>query len=167
MTDYSNMVRIILKLLGVGLVVYSAVTLSTYIPAIVDSSTPVTWSLVLAHAAPTIITCLFGIFLWLFPAKVADTIVLPNVDIKNVDGEWDAKVERIGVTILGIFLLYRALSDVAFNVTGYVTNAPTIRNQVDFQASLAATTLEFILALFLVLGASGITNTLRKLRATN
>lgn len=167
MINYGSTVRILLKLFGVGLVVYSAVTFSTYIPAIVDNSAPLDWGMVLAHASPTIITCFIGIFLWLFPTMVVNTIVLPSLDLKNIGGEWDTKAERIGVTILGLFLLFRALSDLVFNVASYIIDAPAVKIQMNFQVAMITTIVEFILAVFLMLGSTGITNTIRKLRASN
>ena len=110
----------------------------------------------------TLVPLLFGTFLWRFPAGVANTIVHPGLPPAT---EWAVTLERIGMSLLGVFLLFQSLSGLASHVTIYRALRAVEHNAArDFYPVLVARIVQAAFALVLVLGSEGIVNALARLR---
>ena len=79
-------------------------------------------------------------------------------------------LERVGIRILGIYLLYHGISDLVTNLTSY-RQAVAMRDIAfskvevsNIKVALIATGAELFMAIFLILGAKGVTNIVRKIR---
>jgi hypothetical protein len=164
--DYSSLVRLVVKLSGVGLIVYGALTLSLYLPAIlsfqrqgdIGGTLPYVFSL----SAPFLI----GSFLWWFPATVTNSIIRFDPSAEPKTG-WSEEFERVGVSLLGLYLFFVGVSDIIYHalvhrakteVLGY-GGAPS-----EFPALMAATVVEIVLAILFMLKSRGVVNLLRKAR---
>lgn len=166
--DYNSAVRLALKLFGVVLIVYGAVTLASYLPSLISLRDGDTYVQVLPYAVPMLAPFIFGSLLWLFPATIANTIVpLPSSQKTPAKTDWAADLERVGVSLLGLYLFYQAVSDILYHIIAYRAKAAALggtRGPDDFPALVATTIVEFVLALFLMLRSKGIVNLLRKAR---
>jgi hypothetical protein len=168
MMDYSNAVRLVLKLFGIGLIVYGAVSLATYLPSLVIDRGPNEIRSNLPYILPLAVPFLFGAFLWLFPAKIANTVVGPGAT-KNFKNGFAEELERVGISLIGLYLFYRVTSDISYFLMSTWAKANILgraRFPEDFSALVASTVIELVLALFFMLRSRGIVNLLRKARGS-
>jgi hypothetical protein len=89
MVDYRGIVTLALTLLGLWLIVDGVADAARILPAFFSSSVPMDPS----YSIYPLVPLLFGSFLWLFPARVANTIVHPGLPPAT---EWAVTLERIG-----------------------------------------------------------------------
>lgn len=169
MIDYNSIVRLVLKLSGVGLVVYGGVSLSSYLPALIQTDSWSEWPalIIFANLAALAMPFLFGMFLWLFPAPVANTIVRGAAAGSESETFLSHELERIGVALLGLYLFYRAVSDLTYQLMIHrakVAALGNVRAPDDFPALMTATVIELVLALIFLLRANGLVNLVRKVR---
>lgn len=166
--DYRSIVRLILKLTGIALMVYGVVHLASSAPFflsfISNSETPYQSTMMLI---PPLIIIIFGLILWLFPAPVTNTLLQKGTAEDDANQTWPAKLERIGISLLGLWLLYRAISDLVYHLMVYRAqhNSPLFPSGYsEFPAYMTATLVELVFALFLIFGARGISRLLHQLR---
>ncbi len=161
MVDYRGIVTLALKLLGLWLVVGGVGDAARLLPSLYTSPVPMDMTFLIDPLLPL----LFGSFLWLFPARVANTIVHPGLPPNGADPEWAVMLERIGMSLLGVFLLFQSLSGLASHVTVYrALSAFEPKAARDFYPALVARIVQAAVALVLVLGSEGIVNALARLR---
>jgi hypothetical protein len=164
MIDYRSIVTLALKLLGLWLIVQGATTFAQILPTLVRSSLPTDERL--SYAAWVLAPFVFGGFLWLFPARLANTIVHPEVPASGGGPEWAVRLEQIGMSLLGLYLLYHALSGLAYHVTIYRAQRAVDAYALHmFYPTFAARIVEAVVALVLVLRSEGIVGALARLRA--
>lgn len=167
MIDYKNAVRLVLKLFGLGLLVYAVTSLATFLPPLLAGRHGTELEVVVSYFAPMVVPVLLGTFLWFFPSPVANTIVRFDPASKSLEAGWAPELESIGVALLGLFLLYRAVSDLVYYVMDHqakVAMLGNVRAPDDFNALITATIVELVFALILILRAKGIVSLLRKAR---
>jgi len=169
MSDYNNLVRLLVKLSGVALVVYGGVTLSSYLPSLMQAKTWAEWpaSMMFANIFAIVMPILFGVFLWFFPAPVANTIVRSDIATKKPASSLGYEFERIGVALLGLFFLYHAVTDMIYQVLLYrakIVLLGSVREPDNFSAYLTVATIKIVLALLLLLQSNGVVALLRKVR---
>jgi hypothetical protein len=118
---------------------------------------------------PLIAPFLFGTILWFFPATVTNTVVQIDVSVKESKIGWAQELERVGVSLLGLYLFYDAVADIAYHVLNHRAKTAmlgNVRAPDDFPALVSAVTIEFVLALLFMLQSKGIVNLLRKARGS-
>jgi len=169
MTDYNNLVRLVIKLSGIALVVYGGVTLSSYLPSLMQAKTWAEWpaTMMFANILAIVMPILFGVFLWFFPASVANTIVPTEIATMEPASGLGYELERIGVALLGLFFLYHAVTDVIYQVLLHrakVALLGSVREPDNFSAYLTVATIQIVLALLLLLQSKGVVALLRKAR---
>lgn len=169
MIDYTSIIRLVLKLSGVGLVVYGGVSLSSYLPALLMTENWSEWGtpIILANLLALAMPFLFGLFLWFFPATIANTIVRPASTSREAEAGLSYELERIGVALLGLYLFYVAAADLIYQVIVHrakVAALGSVRAPDDFPALITAAVVELIFALLFIFQAKGIVNLLRKIR---
>jgi hypothetical protein len=165
MIDYKSVVRLVLKLFGLGLIIYAVSSLATFLPPLLAQRSEI--GLLVSYFIPMAVPILLGAFLWFFPSRVANTIVRSDPASKSMEAGWAPELESIGVALLGLFLLYRAVSDLVYYVMEHQAKAAmlgNVRALDDFNALMTATIVEFVFALILMLRAEGIVSLLRKAR---
>jgi len=166
--DARGLVRLALKLVGLGLVIYALVMLATYAPMTVlgifaEDMAP-NW---LMMTSPPLMILLFGVFLWLFPSPVTNTLFRAAEGRQDKTPDWAAKLEVIGVALLGLWLLFRALSDLVYHLVTLRARAQAVSYGMEyseFGAYFVATLVELAFALFLLFGARGIVRLLHQVR---
>ena len=166
MIDLHSIVRLVLKLSGVGLIVYGAVSLATYLPSLLISRNQDEIIGYLPYILPLAVPFLLGAFLWFFPASVANSVVRFG-PAKESKANLSYEIERVGVSLLGLYLFYRVVSDIVYEVVKHQARTALlgkVRTPDDFPALVTATAIEFVLALLFILQARGVVNLLRKAR---
>jgi len=114
---------------------------------------------------------LFGIIFIRFGGLIARKL-LPSDE--NAESNCD-DLERSGITVLGVFLLYRALSDSALHFGTIYQANQLLKNSMappditlvnpDQYGAILATAIEFAFSLWLVFGSKGLVNLLRAFRS--
>jgi hypothetical protein len=164
MVDYRSIVTLAVKLLGLWMIVQGVMALAQVLPTLVRS--PLVTELRLTYAIGMLVPFALGGLLWLFPARLANTIVHPGVPPDGAGPDWAVTLERVGMSLLGIFLLFQALSHLANHVVLYRAQRAVDPQAVHlFYPVFAATTVQVAFALLLVLRSEGIVNGLARLRA--
>jgi hypothetical protein len=166
MIDYNSIVRLTLKLFGVGLIVYGALTASVYLVPLITNQRLPHLGAYLPFVLPLAVPFVFGVVLWLYPAAVANTVI--DVKTKSPDNEWAIHIERIGVSLLGLYLLFFAISDLTYQLTVLLAKQDAVGRSVpgNVTALIVANTVEFVVAALLLFRARGIAALLRKLRGS-
>jgi len=164
--DYSSLVRMVVKLSGVGLIVYGALTLSLYLPAILAFQRQGDIGGTLPYVLSLIAPFLIGSFLWWFPATVTNSIIRFDPSTEPKTG-WSEEFERVGVSLLGLFLFFRGVSDMIYHVLMHRAKTEVLGYggaPSEFPALMAATVVEIVLAILFMLRSRGVVNLLRKAR---
>lgn len=167
--DFETLVRLVLKLTGLVLMIYGALMLTSYIPGIWNSlddfGSPM---LSLSFAVPPGLLVLFGLFLWLFPKPVTNIIVLRGSGNSADEGaRWTHSIELIGMRLLGLWVGYRAVSDLIYNIffyMGRVELPPGMESSNEMVAVIAATLVELALGIVLIFGARPIRDAIHRTR---
>jgi len=126
----------------------------------------VTWVLV-----PLIFPLIIGSVMWFFPGTINNKIISGNTE-SEINNKTLNELERIAVTILGLVLMFFALSDMAFHITyivasNYLDSAKltTITISAENWGFILATLVEIIIALYLLIKANGLLLLLSKFRS--
>jgi len=125
----------------------------------------------LSYAYLFLMICLLltALYLWYFPLTIAKRLVSfkepGQADVASATAD---EVQVIGYTILGLYLLFDVLSDIAY--WGFIWLVSS-RNQdipielsLEQRSSVVATGVELVFVLFLLLGAKGISQLIRRFR---
>jgi hypothetical protein len=163
MVDYRGIVALAVKLLGLWLIVHGVTTFAQVFPRLVGSA--LSTDLILMFSAWVLVPVLFGSLLWLFPRRLANTIVHPGLPPDGVDPDWAVKLEQVGMSLLGVFLLFQALSGLASHVTLYRADIEIdLYAPRDLYPAVVGRLVQVAVALLLVLRSHGIVNALARLR---
>ena len=120
--------------------------------------------------SPLVAQAFLVILLWSFPTIVARKLISPaNIDLNHSD-LLESRVYSVGFVVLGFYMLFYAISDAAY-WWGYwayfqlddLGHVEDLFNYSD-KATMIATGVEFVLALYLIVGAEHLGNIIRRLR---
>jgi hypothetical protein len=108
------------------------------------------------------------LFLWVFPLTIARKLLPVMRDSSAGLPLTGSMALTLGLTLLGVWLFAYALSDLAYWATFWARTRAIQDSELVFApaqaANLAASIVRFVMSLVLMLGASGIRNTLLRLR---
>ena len=166
----NEILRMVVKLTGLVLFIIGITNAASYIPMLFEAMKhgdmgTVTASYLGAIISPTVI----GVFLWLFPASVANTVIRKDFEVslnKNIIQE----IEVIGIRILGFYLLYLGISDLFFNILTYKHEMEIIGNDNNFfskgniKVAIIVTCIEISIAVGLIFGSKIISTLIRKIK---
>jgi hypothetical protein len=152
-----------IRLFAILLVFYILRNIPAVFIYLTEQESVIIWAL----ASLNVFLLLAAVLMWKFPFSVAKWISPYSVDSKQTS--WSSEVLlTVGCTLLGIFYLYYALSDLLYwlmfwqynqNVAGLIVELTP-----DQKANIIVTLVEFALAVFLVVGAGGISKAIHRLR---
>lgn len=166
--DFRSVVRLVLKLGGLALMIYGLVAFASFAPIFFTRGDSNFAMDAVGFMTAPLITTLFGLFLWLFPSPVSNTLIRKGGAAGQEQQIWTSQLEVIGVGLLGLWLLYRGLSDLVYHLVTYGTRAQSTGLYADgyseFPAYMVATIAELVVAVFLIFGARGIVRLLRQVR---
>jgi hypothetical protein len=120
---------------------------------------------------PLIFPLIIGSVMWFFPGTINNKIMghdsEPSLNNKTLN-----ELERIAVTVLGLILMFYALSDITFHLVYVVAQnieasakLNTFMVGAENWGLIIATVFEIIFALFLLIKTNGLLLLLRKLRS--
>lgn len=116
--------------------------------------------------AVMIVGILISILIWKFPQTIAKKII-PKTDELS-DTKWsEVNFASAGIIIVGIYFLYRALSDLSYwfiFMLYAIGNNPAVKLEPLNKISIYVTIIEFAISIYLVFGSRGITNLIVKFR---
>lgn len=164
--DYREISKLFIKLTGLLIIAYSVVYLPYEIRSVLDPR-PESVSIVQyigVKIVPYLLPVILGGLLWFFPGTLTNTFVKGESQA-NGKGETLEKLEIVAVSVLGLYLLFKAISDLTYHISLIsITGGLRPSTPVDQVALVISTILEFILAAILLLKAKGIVYLLTRLR---
>lgn len=112
---------------------------------------------------------LLSIYLWFFPLTVSSRIAtFEGNGVTEAASATANEIQVVGFNILGMYLLFNVVSDIVYWLTiwfiGNRNNNIDITPTASQISSMIATGVELVFAVALLLGASGITRVINKLR---
>ena len=163
--------RIAIRLGGLALIVYAVINVAQYAPYLVgDNASYKPYDVVAIYLGYVFLPVIFGFVFVRFGGLIAGKLIPPNENaaLESTD------IETAGVTVLGVFLLYRALSDSALHI-GIIYQANQLAGMSrassnvalvtpDQYGAIVATAVEFAFSLLLVFRAKGLVNLFRAFR---
>ena len=120
-------------------------------------------------AAIMVVLLILAVVLWKFPLAVARGLVgfrnRGEAEVVSTNAE---QIQVVGFTVLGMYLLFYVVSDVVYwgSILLIGQRNPELLLEVtpEQKGLMAATIIEFIFALFLLLGANRIVDLIKKFR---
>lgn len=166
----------LLKLGGVWLVVQAMIALGKLLPAFFLDEVNSEW-IVMNILSQSFVPLIAGGFLLIAGAHISDRFI-PKSKGESAAGHSEC-FEVIGITVLGLFLLFGVISDIVFHLA-YIdlisqelnygasyreTFSEMALSNPDKRAAIIATGAEFFVVMWFVLGARGIVSILKILRS--
>ncbi len=170
--DFRELTKLLFKISGAWILIQTVTSLPGYFASSVQLLNQSFTLFFTVTLLPFLIPVLIGLFLLFFPGAVANRLVASNSTQNLPDVN---QIERVLLSILGLYLLYRAVSDAIFLLVKFFSYRVTLHQQManaplpanfllEMYGSLIGTGFEFVLALCLMLGAKRIQSMLAKLR---
>ncbi len=171
--DFAVLVRLVLKLIGLGMVMFALVGIATALSAGLaamfdDLDYPSgAQTFYLLGASPAVLL-VAGLLLWLFPSPVANTVI---ADAPVVGAEWPGwtlGLQTVLLLVLGLYFVIDGASAMVYGgvyqfvVSGQAQTPVTRDGQMI--ASLAGNAVQAGLGLLLILGRRGLLASLHRLR---
>lgn len=165
-----DVLKTAIKAGGLALLIYSAIQATSSLPLFLEHAKKAEFDFpIVSITATFVIPIIFGLLLWLFPAPIANTIIKKDLPA-NSQERFLSGIEKIAVRVLGLYLLYHGITDFVSQYASYHHATEMFGKNVNFSGKerytigFIVTGVEILLALLLMLGATGITNVLRKAR---
>ena len=109
--DTRTLAATLLKVAGLVIALHALMNLPSYFPLGTPGGPPPSPSLAIAGAALNVLPpFLLGLALWFFPGRVSNKIITPPVE---GEATTVASIERVAVTVLGLYFLTWGLADLA------------------------------------------------------
>ncbi len=164
--DIRDITALAVKISGIVLLVIVASKLPEYLKsylAQLEALNPISiWHYVMPLLVPSIISAL----LITFPRMVSNSVIFND---KAVDSSIDLKaIEIIAIRVLGVLLLFWAVSDLVFHISNYMMYRSVNQDSFPLVAYnypvLIATVVEFVFAAWLLMGTNSVVQLLRRIR---
>lgn len=161
-----HIVGLAVRLFSITLALYALRNAISFFPYFYDQA----WRTeAYAYLALMVFFLFLALFLWHFPLTIAKRLITFKDSGEDcVDSVTADQLQIVGFTTLGIYLLFNVLSDVVYWLSIlFISNrnkSVTTELSPDQLSNMVSTGIELIFVLFLLLGTTGITHLLRKLR---
>lgn len=170
--DYRDFTALLTRIFGAFMLVnvfffYLPGSISNALPALSQS-----FGIFMFHAfLPSAIPLLIGILLMKFPYSISNKLIKGEA-LSVLPNQYLLQIERIAFCVLGLFVISRSLSDLAYYLAtyfwGHHLNAPFQTERYilspDHFGNIVGAILETVFALWLIFGAAGIAKTLARIR---
>ncbi|HSI23388.1 MAG TPA: hypothetical protein VK959_10240 [Methylophilaceae bacterium] len=168
--DYKDLTSLLVKIIGAVLLFWYISWLPTLIPDAIKA--PSFWPAFLLAGLPSLGNLAIGLILFFFPATITNKLIDGNK--LNTDKTFLPALQVLALRLVGVFYVFNSIIDL---VTHFSTVILTPRIYLlrgitpplsawtpTLAAYVVATFVELGLALWLVLGAEGISNSIQKIR---
>ncbi len=169
--DLRQISKLLIKISGMVVIVFAITGIPSYITGYIIQSANAPVNLVTWVLVPLIFPLIIGSVMWFFPGAINNIIIGHNSEL-SLNNKTLNELERIAVTVLGLALMFFALSDMAFHITyvvasNYLDSAKltTITISAENWGFILATLVEIVFALYLLIKANGLLLLLRKYRS--
>ncbi len=162
-----HIVGLAVRLFSIALAVYILRDAISLVPYFREQG----WNSVSYSYLALMISLLFlSVYLWYFPLAVSKRLVtFREAEGPKASSVTAEEVQTIGFTILGMYFLFNVLSDVVYWLTVWFLSSRNhgipMNSPWDQIPSIVTTGIEFVFALGLLFGASGLTKFIRKIRS--
>lgn len=164
---YRDLTVLAIKISGVVLFVLVISRFPEYLKSYLNESSSEGMTRFLAYFLPLMIPGFISIFLFKFPSLVADQIIVGSEGLSSCEFDFE-RLEIILIRVLGLLLCFYAISDLVFHVSNIVqfSRVPAIQFPLSAYnySYLIATVVEFIFALWLLMGTKGVIQVLNRIR---
>lgn len=169
--DYRQLSNLLIKIAGIVIIVFAVTAIPGHINSFLYQGQETLAKFALWVILPLIVPLIVGLLMWSFPRTITNRIFEKDLEASGSNRVAE-EIERIAVTILGLILLFFALSDLTFNfVYVYFTNKENMGVITSFRISpedwghIIGTIVEIVFALIILLKAKGVVHFIRRLRA--
>ena len=164
-----NFSKMIIKLSGILILIFSIINIPTYISWYISYANKSAAVLMFSCIFPISIPIIIGLLLFSKYEKITNLIVFQEYKTDNL---FFSKIERILITVLGIYLFFSGISDLSMNIASFLqgsVHGDNIYNKSLISAfvkspSVIATIIEIIFSIFLIVKTEKIMNFIEKIR---
>ena len=162
----------ITKLGGIALIIYAILNAASYTPYLVAKPEDIqTIDVITVYLSKVGLPILIGIYLIYF-GRLLIRRHIPNTETES---ETLANFEKTALSVMGVYLLYYAISDKTAHIVYLYKINLMIKNgapigldetmSADTFSAIIATIVEIIFSLWLILGSGGMVNLFNRLRS--
>lgn len=169
--DLRQLSALLVKISGMVVIVFAVSGIPGYINSFLHQGQDTFVNFSAWVLSPLAFPLFIGLLMWSFSKSITNKIIKDGTGPID-SNEFLVEIERIAITVLGIILLFFALSDQTFNLIFiYITSKEnfgslmTIKVSAEDWGHIAGTTVEILFSLVLIARAEGITYIIRKLRS--
>ncbi len=169
--DYRQLSNLLIKIAGIVIIVFAVTAIPGHINSFLYQGQDTLAKFAVWVIIPLIFPIIVGLLMWSFPGTLTNRIFEKDIESSKSNGVSE-EVEQIAVTVLGLILLFFALSDLTFNlVYVYFSNRENMSVIMSFRISpenwgyIIGTIVEIIFSLIILLKAKGVVLLIRRLRA--
>jgi hypothetical protein len=167
--DLNDISRILIKVAGISIMVFVLVGIPTYISyyfslRLADFSF---MAFFFMSILPMLIPLSAGYLMWKFPGTIANKIVSSEKEKATTNSKTIEDIEIIAFSVLGLYLLFNATSDIAYNLSYFYQTKEAAGEGsllIEPYSFIIATIVEIIFALILLFGSKTLVRMFRKLR---
>jgi len=167
--DIKQLSSLLVKVAGIVLIVYAISGIPNNINSYLFQGKDTAINFAVWVIIPVLFPFLIGMAMWKFPTIITNKVI--NGVSNEVEGNTFRELELIALTILGLVLLFFALSDITFNLiyvwaTNQVNNSPVSALLISPEdwGHIAGTFVEIIFALVLLFRSKGVIGIIKKFR---
>lgn len=162
--NYKDLTALLIKIGGLIIVVSMISFLPSYVSAGIGALETSWFAFFAVAILPLLFPLLAGILMLVFPGTIGNRII-PAEKLSELPTTYLPQLERLAMTLLGVYLLFRAISDLVLNLSKlfWVRHLMSIGELSapsyllpDTVGYLAATVVEGAIAIWLTIGSSGI-----------
>lgn len=170
--NYKDLTALLIKIGGLIIVVAMVGLLPSYVSAGIGALETSWFAFFTVAILPLLFPSLAGVLMLVFPGTIGNRII-PAEKLSELPSTYLTQLEQLAMTLLGVYLLFRAISDLVLNLSKllWVRHLMTIgelrvSNYLfpDTVGYLAATVVEGAIAVWLIFGSSRILAFVHKLR---
>jgi hypothetical protein len=172
--DHRDLTRLLIKVSGAIIIAVAISSLPAYISAGVGALETSRFAFFTVAIFPLILPLLVGIFMMAFPGIVANRLI-GSEKVLELSATLLDQLERVAIGLLGIYLLFRAVSDLVLHVTKllwfrHLIDTGAVADSFgslvpDTVGLLAASATEAAVSIWFIAGSAGIVSFIHKLRA--
>lgn len=169
--DYRQLSNLLIKIAGIVVIVFTVAAIPEHINSFLYQGQDTLSNFVVWVIIPLLAPIIIGLLMWSFPRTITNKIFEKEIEPAGSNRAIE-EIERIAVTVLGLTLLFFALSDLIFNlVYVYFTNKENMSVITSFRISpedwghIIGTIIEIIFALVILLKAQGVILLIRRFKA--
>ena len=152
--DYREFTRVLFKVAGLLLIGYVIIEIPAFISFYHAYQVQSLKLFFFSSIVPMLFPLVIGLALFLFPKKISNQLV-QNEDSGTFEMAESAALERILITVIGLYFLFRAVSDLTYNLSTLIlaenVSITTLGGGLS-PAILVSTIAELIFALVLLFG---------------